>query len=127
MIWWKKMLVVFGLFVVWLCGLIIVGEQGYPSQYFWLSMTILAVGFAVAPFWRLRGSVWFWPTTVLIEVANLALLYTEREFVANSDLPSKGVIHTMLVIDVMGSWAVMAGVCWLFNKRFPWQLEDESR
>ena len=125
MSWWKKILVVFGLFAVWFCGLIIVGEQGYSSQYFWISGTFLAVGFAVAPFWHLRGSVWFWPATVLIEAGNLALLYLGSEYIANPDLPSKGAVQTMLVIDVMGSWVIMAGVCWFFTKRFPWQLTDE--
>lgn len=119
------MLVVFGLFAVWICGLIIVGGWGYPSQYFWISGTLTAVGFAVAPFWRLRGSVWFWPTTVLLEVANLVLLYVERNYVANPDLPSKGAVKGLFVLDCLGSWAVIIGVCWLVSRRFPWQLAEE--
>lgn len=125
MSWWKKMLISFGLFAVWLCGLIIVGGWGYPSQYFWTSGTLFAVGFGVAPFWRLRSSVWFWPTAVVIEVANLAMLYADRNIVANPDLPSKGIFEGLFLIDCLGSWGVMVCVCWLFTRQFPWQLADE--
>lgn len=125
MSWWKKMLITFGLFAVWFCGLIIVGGWGFPSQYFWTSGTFLAVGFAVAPFWRFRKSIWFWSTTMSLEVANLAFLYVERDNVANPDLPSKGIVQGLLLLDVMGSWGIMVGVCWLISRKFPWQQVDE--
>lgn len=119
------MLLGLGLFVVWFTGLIIVGDKGYPSQYFWISGTIITVAFAVSPFWRLRSSKWFWPTAILIELANLTLLWLKRGLVANPELPSKGVVKGLMLLDLAGSWAVMAGVCWLFCKQFPWELSDE--
>ena len=125
MTWWKKMLLGFGLFAVWFIGLFVVGGWGYPSQYFWISGTFVAASVAVAPFWRLRGSSWFWPTAVLIEVVNLALLWAERGFVANPTLPSKGVVKGLMLLACMADWAIMVGACWGIRRQFPWQLPDE--
>ena len=119
------MLLGFGLFAVWFIGLFVVGGWGYPSQYFWISGTFVAASVAVAPFWRLRGSSWFWPTAVLIEVVNLALLWAERGFVANPTLPSKGVVKGLMLLACMADWAIMVGACWGIRRQFPWQLPDE--
>lgn len=124
MAWWKKMLLTFGLLAVWLCGLIFVGSYGYQSQYFWLSGSVLAIGFAVAPFWRFRSSSWYWPTIIILGLIHLAALYFERTFVGHRELPPKGLVQGMLVIDCMASWSIMVGICWMTTRRFPWQLSD---
>jgi len=89
MAWWKKALLTLGLLAAWLCGLIFAGNYGYASQYFWLSGSALAIGFAVAPFWRFRSSNWYWPTAVVLALVHLAALYLERTFVAHRELPAK--------------------------------------
>lgn len=123
--WWKKALLTLGLLMVWLCGLIFIGSYGYASQYFWLSGGVLAIGVAVAPFWRLRSSTWYWPTVVVLGFIHLAALYLERTFIGQRDLPAKGLVQGMLVIDCMASWSIMVGVCWMITRRFPWQLSDQ--
>jgi hypothetical protein len=125
MVWWKKALLTLSLFAAWMCGLIFVGSYGYASQYFWLSGSLLAIGVAVAPFWRFRSSDWYWPTVVVLGLIHLAALYFERSFVGHRDLPPKGLVQGMLVIDCMASWSIMVGVCWMTTRRFPWQLSDE--
>ena len=125
MAWWKKALFTLSLFSAWMCGLIFVGSYGYASQYFWLSGSLLAIGFAVAPFWRLRSSDWYWPTVVGLVLIHLAALYFERDFVGHRDLPSRGLVQGMLVIDCMASWSIMVGACWITTRRFPWRLSDQ--
>ena len=125
MIWWKKLLLVFGLFVLWFCGLIFVDGLGYPSQYFWVTGSMGAICFGVAPFWRLRTSIWYWPTVVLLIVANLATLYVEWTFISHPDLPSKGIVQTLFLLDCIASWGFMVGVCWLISRKFPWQFTDQ--
>lgn len=122
---WKKALLALGLIALWACGLVVVGNQGYPSQYFWGSVAVTAIGFAVAPFWRLRASIWYWPAVALLGIANLAALYIERAYVSDPELPSKGVVQAILVVDCMASWSFMVIVCWLFSRRFPWQLPEQ--
>ena len=125
MSWWKRALLTIGLFALWLCGLIVVGGHGYPSQYFWLSGSAVAIGFAVAPFWRFRASGWYWPTVAFLGAANLAALLIERAYISNPTLPAKGVVQGLIILDVMASWAVMVGICYLIKGRFPWQLTDQ--
>jgi hypothetical protein len=120
MVWWKKALFLIVAFVAWISGLIMVGSWGYPAQYFWFSASILAIGCAVAPFWRRRGSIWYWPSVALIIVINLAAMYVERDYVAQRDLPSKGVVQGLLVLDCISSWLLMVGVAYLADRRFPW-------
>ncbi|MGI4881512.1 MAG: hypothetical protein ACRYG4_28960 [Janthinobacterium lividum] len=125
MAWWKKALVTLGLFTAWFCGLFVVGSYGYSSQYFWLSISVLAIGGAVAPFWRFRSSNWYWPTIVALGLIHLAALYFERTFVGHRELPPKGLVQGMTVIDCMASWSMMVGVCWITTRRFPWDLPDQ--
>ena len=125
MVWWKKALLTLGLIAIWLCGLILVGSYGYEGQYFWFSFNALAISFAVAPFWRLRSSNWYWPTIAALGLVHIATLYFERTFVGHRELPSKGLVQGMLVIDCMASWSIMVGVCWIITRRFPWQLSDQ--
>ncbi|KMS54447.1 hypothetical protein V474_21660 [Novosphingobium barchaimii LL02] len=122
---WKKALVGLGSFVTWFFGLIIVGEQGYASQYFWLSGCALAIGFAVAPFWRLRRSAWYWWTVAAITTANLSLVYLMRARAAVTELPSKGTVQLMFVVDCLACWAVMVAVCYAIYRKFPWQMASE--
>jgi hypothetical protein len=124
MAWWKKALLTLGLLAAWLCGLIFVGSYGYASQYFWLSGSVLAIGVAVAPFWRFRSSNWYWPAVAVLGLIHLAALYFERHFVGHRELPPKVLVQGMLVIDCMASWGIMVGVCWMTTRRFPWQLSD---
>jgi hypothetical protein len=125
MAWWKKALLTLGSLVVWSCGLIFVGSYGYESQYFWLSGSALAIGFAVAPFWRLRFANWYWPTVVGLGLFHLAALYFEPTFVGHRELPTKVVVQGMLVIDCMVSWGIMVSICRMTTRRFPWQLSDQ--
>lgn len=125
MAWWKKALLTLGLLAAWSCGLVVVGSYGYESQYFWLSGSALAIGVAVAPFWRFRSSNWCWPTVVALGFIHLAALYFERTFVGHRELPPKGVIQGMLVINCMVSWSMMVGICWMATRRFPWQSSDQ--
>lgn len=118
------MLLTLGLLVVWLCGLIFVGPYGYASQYFWLSGSALAIGVAVAPFWRFRSSSWYWPTILVFGLIHLASLYLGRNFVGQRDLPPKGLVQGMFVIDCVAGRSIMVGVCWMTTSRFPWQLSD---
>ena len=125
MAWWKKALLLrAGLPAVWVCGLNFAGSYGYPSQYFWLSASIAAIGFAVAPFWRFRSSNWYWPTIAAVGLIHLTALYFERQFIGRRELPPKGLFLGMLVIDCMAIWGIMVGVCWVTTRRFPWQLPD---
>lgn len=126
MAWWKKASISIGPFVIWFLGLVAFGSNGYESQYFWVSGVFVAVAFAVAPFWKLRRRSWYWPTIAFLVFANLMLLYSERNAVAQRALPAKGVIQLIFMIDGMISWAVMVGVCWLFSRVLPWQLTDEQ-
>ena len=96
------------------------GGWSYSSQYFWASLCVASVGFAVAPFWRLRASIWYWPTVALLVLINLAALYLKRDFVALSDLPSKGAVQGLFVLDCMACWSLMVGVAYLFDRKFPW-------
>lgn len=123
--WWKKAFLSLGFFVVWFFGLIVVGGQGYPSQYFWASGAVVAIAFAVAPFWRLRSLRWYWPTITLLVVSNLALLYLEGSAVGNRDLPAKGIVQLLFVLDCLTCWGVMVCVCWLSCRQYPWQLLDQ--
>ena len=120
MVWWKKAFLLIVAFVAWFSGLIVVGGWGYPSQYFWFSESILAIGCAVAPFWRRRGSTWYWPSVGLITIINLAVMYVERDYVAQRDLPAKGVVEGLLLLDCMASWLLMVGLAYLVDRRFPW-------
>jgi hypothetical protein len=125
MAWWKKALLTLGLFVVWLIGLIVIGGQGYPSQYFWISGGAAAIAFAVALFWKLRTSVWYWPTIAVLAVANLAGMYFARVPVGHRDLPAKGLVQLLFVADCMISWGTMVCACWLCCRLFPWQLLNQ--
>ena len=125
MAWWKKALLALSLLAIWFCGLIILGSYGYEGQYFWLSCSALATGFAVAPFWRLRYSNWYWPTIAVLGLLHVAALYFERALAGRSELPPKGVVQIMLLIDCMASWSIMVAVCWIMTRRFPWQLSDQ--
>jgi len=125
MAWRKKALLTLGLLAIWSCGLIFVGSYGYESQYFWISCSALAIGVAVAPFWRLRSSSWYWLTIAFLGLVHVAALYLERAFVGHRHLPPKGMVQGMLVIDCMASWSIMVGVCWVVTRRFPWQLSDQ--
>lgn len=125
MIWWKRPLLALGLSALWFCGLVVVGGRGYPSEYFWLSVSALAVGFAVAPFWRFRASAWYWPTVAFLGAAHLAALAIERAYISNPTLPAKGVFLGLFVLDVMASWGVMVGVCYLLKGQFPWEMADQ--
>ena len=117
---WKKFLLLLVAPVLWMFGLILAGGRGYESQYFWASGCIVAIGFAVAPIWRRRASVWYWPTVALLIAINLAAMYVTRDYVAHRDLPSKGVVQGLLLLDVMGCWALMVGVAYLTDHKFPW-------
>src|SRR5690349_7607265 len=79
MAWWKKALVGTCGVVLWIAGLGLAGSLGYPSQYFWFSMAIIAIAGAAVPFWRHRNAVWFWPSVGLLVVANVAVMYFERD------------------------------------------------
>lgn len=125
MAWWKKVLLTLGLLAAWLGGMIFAGSLDYASQYFWFSCSGLAIGFAVAPFWRFRSANWYWATVIVLGVFHLAALYFERTFVGHRDLPAKGLVQGMLLIDCMASWSIMVGACWMATRRFPWQLSDQ--
>jgi hypothetical protein len=125
MAWWKKALLALSLLAIWLCGLLLVGSYGYQSQYFWVSLSVLSIGFAVAPFWRFRSSNWYWPTIAVLGLVHVAALYFERTFTAHHHLPPKGLVQGMLVVDCMASWSIMVGVCWIVTRRLPWQLSDQ--
>lgn len=118
----KKALVGLGSFIVWFLGMIIVGEDGYASQYFWVSGCALAIGFAVAPFWRLRRSAWYWCTIAALTAANLSVVYVMRAQAAEATLPSKGMVQLLLLFDIMMCWFVMIRVCYAIHRRFPWQM-----
>jgi len=123
--WWKKIVITFGLFAAWFCGLIAFGERDYGSQYFWVSGCAMAIGFAVAPLWRFRSTGWYWPTVVSLGIAHLAALYSQPDFTSNPDLPAKGVVQGLFVLDCLASWAVMVAVCYFFVRKFPWQVPSE--
>jgi len=121
MSWWKKAMLVLVGFVMWMLGLILVGGWGYARQYFWASECAVAIGFAVAPFWRRRRSVWYWPTVGLLIVIHLAIIYVNRDFVAVGDLPSKGAVQGLLVLDCLACWLLMVGIAYLSDRKFPWR------
>jgi hypothetical protein len=125
MAWWKKALATLSLLAIWSCGLILIGGYGYESQYFWFSGCALSIGVAAAPFWYLRSSSWYWPTIAVLALIHLGFLYFERQFISNRDLPSKGLVQGMFVIDCMASWGIMVAVCRIVTQRFPWRLSDE--
>ncbi|MEG3155309.1 hypothetical protein [Sphingomonas sp. RB1R13] len=118
---WKKPLLLIAAFVSWFSGLILAGGWGYPSQYFWFSASILAIAIAVAPFWRRRGSTWYWPSVALITGINLTLMYLKRDDLAQRDLPAKGIVQGLLVLDCMASWLLMVALAYLADRRFAWQ------
>jgi hypothetical protein len=118
--WWKKALLVLFCIVAWAIGLFVVGGWGYSGEYFWSSLSVTAVGFAVAPFWRLRASIWYWPTVALLVVVNLAALYIKRDYVTLGDLPSKAAVQGLLVLNCMACWSLMVGIAYLFDRKFPW-------
>jgi hypothetical protein len=106
--------------VLWFFGLILAGGWGYASQYFWASGCLLAIGCAVAPFWRRRASKWYLPTVALLVCINAAVLYVARDYIALRDLPSKYVLAAMLVIDCIACWLVMVGIAYLSEHKAPW-------
>jgi hypothetical protein len=121
MVWWKKALFAIFAFVAWISGLIVVGGWGYPSQYFWVSFSTIAIVVAAAPFWKRRCSIWYWPSVALMTVINLAVLYVERDYVAQSDLPAKGIVQWLVIVDCMACWLLMVGFAYLADRRFPWK------
>ncbi|MEI6484679.1 MAG: hypothetical protein WCO11_00270 [Sphingomonadales bacterium] len=125
MAWWKKMLLAFGLFFIWICGLIFIGSYGYTSQYFWVTGSVFAVTFGVSPFWRFRYSNWFWPTVFGLGLAHFFLLYLARDFVGERELPSKAMVQGLALIDIVASWSMMVGTCWISTRRLPWQQADQ--
>jgi hypothetical protein len=126
MAWWKKLLLGTCAFVLWAAGLGVAGSTGYPSQYFWCSAALIAIACAVAPFWRRRNAVWYWPSVGFLIIANVAAMYLERGYVAQTDLPSKGLVQLLVVIDCIACWLLMVGCACLVDGRFPWKA-DESR
>ena len=120
MSWWTKFLVVLIGLVLWVLGLLFVGQKGYAGQYFWVSECAVAIGFAVAPFWRRRASIWYWPTVALLVIVNLTVIYAMRDYVAIGDLPSKGAVQGLLVLDCIASWLLMVGIAYLVDRKFPW-------
>ncbi len=123
--WWQRMLLTFGLIILWAISLFIVGDWGFASQYFWFSACVAAIGFAVAPFWRLKASSWYWLTILFLAVSHLVALYFERSFIAEPHLPPKGIFQMLFLADVMASWAVMVGICWTVTRQFPWNITEE--
>ncbi len=121
MIWWKKALLALAIFVIWFFGLAFVGGQGYASQYFWASFSALAVGFAVAPFWRFHTASWYRWTTAALATANITALYILRNRISIRDLPAKGIFELLLIVDCMSCWAIMVGVYYTLHRRLPWQ------
>jgi hypothetical protein len=91
-------------------GLILVGGWGYPSHYFWGSGCLLSIGTAIAPFWRFRRSVWYWPSVTILIIINLAMLYGNEDYIAHRDLPSKGAVAGLFVLDCMACWLLMVGI-----------------
>ena len=120
MSWWKKLLVVFSAFACWIAGLVTLGAWGYESHYFWASECAIAIGFAVAPFWRLRTSIWYWPTVALLVFMNIIVLIVMRDYVVRAELPSKGIIQVLLVVDCMTCWLMMVGIAYSFERGFSW-------
>jgi hypothetical protein len=118
--WWKKALLILIGIVTWGFGLFVVGGWGYAGEFFWCSLSAIAIGFAVAPFWRHRRSIWYWPTVVILIVINLAVMYVERRHIFLDDLPSKGIVQGLVVLDCMACWGLMVGTAYLFDRRFPW-------
>ena len=119
--WQKKLLLTFAGMAGWFFGLILIGEWGYPSQYFWITGCAFSIGFGVAPFWRLRASAWYWPTVGLLVVGNLVALWVWRDFAAHTELPSKGLVQAMLIADIMASWAVMVVIAYVIDRQLPWR------
>ena len=120
-VWWKKFLITIVALVAWFSGLILVGGWGYPSQYFWSSASIFASGFAVAPFWRLRSKIWYWPSVAVFIIINVTVMYLKRDFLSQRDLPSKGVVQGLLVVDCMACWLLMVAAAYLVDRRLPWK------
>ena len=118
---WKLALLGIGLFLLWFYGLFAMGERGYDRQYFWASECLIALSFAVAPFWRLRTTRWYWAAILLLVPAHLGALYAKWAYISDSELPSKGIFKGIVVLDCMASWCVMVGICWLTTRRLPWQ------
>lgn len=111
------------------CGMVVRADPSRQlrlrKSVFWLSGGVLAIGVAVAPLWRFQSSNWYWPTVVVLGLVHLVVLYLERTFVGHRELPQKGLVQGILVVDCMASWTIMVGVCWMANRRFPWQLSDQ--
>lgn len=122
--WWKKALFGTCAFVLWFAGLVAAGSQGYTSQYFWCSGGLLAIVFAVAPFWRRRSAVWYWPSIGFFVIANVALMYLERDYVDQTDLPSKWVVQGLLVADCISCWLLMVGFAYVVDGRLPWKADE---
>jgi hypothetical protein len=116
---WKSFFLFITAFLFWTVGLVIVGQWDYDAPYFWASECAIAIGFAVAPFWRHRRSSWYWPTIVLLSVLNLAALLLIGAVVEH-ELPSKGNLQLLSLADCMACWALMVGVARLADGRFPW-------
>src|SRR5690242_14983209 len=127
MAWWKKALVGTCGVVLWIAGLGLAGSLGYPSQYFWFSMAIIAIAGAAVPFWRHRNAVWFWPSVGLLVVANVAVMYFERDYVAQTDLPSKGVVQALLIVDCIACWLSMVGFAYVVDGRLPWKADETNK
>lgn len=117
---WKKFFLFLICFAFWMVGLVVVGNWGYAGQYFWSSGSALCVGFAVAPFWHRRSSRWYWPTVVFLILANFVVLYFERNLIAYRNLPAKGIVQGIFVVDCMTCWALMVGIAYLCERKFPW-------
>ena len=116
---WKGFLLFLAAFALWTVGLIIVGHWHYDEPYFWASACGLAIGFAVAPFWRHRKSHWYWPTIVFVSALNVAALLITG-VIAEHGLPSKGNLKLIMLADGLACWALMVAVARLADGRFPW-------
>lgn len=122
---WKKALILIGIFVAWSSSMIFADGKGYSSEYFWISCSLTAIAFAIAPFWHLRTSPWYWPAIGLVGALNLGALYLLRSCVSNPDLPSKGTVQGLFILAIVVDWSIMVAACWLVSRHLPWRSLDE--
>ena len=119
MTWWQKLLLTLGAFIVWGAGLLGAGSFGYDREYFWVSACLIAIGGGASPFWRFRGSAWYWCTLVALAVINITLVCLfMRDFTPTKF--GKPIVQVLMVGDLITSWIVIISVHRLKFHHFPW-------
>jgi len=105
--------------IAWTIGLFVTGPEGYAKHYLWGSLSMLAIGCAVAPFWSRRSAIWYWPTTLFLITTHVIALYFLSDLIASVKVPPKHIALGIMLADCFACWGLMIGFAYRIEGKFP--------